>query len=212
MNDAEPNGEPRSYHHGDLRAALLRAAEEELAERGIDGLTLRGCARRAGVSHAAPAHHFAGVAGLLSELAATGFERLAAAIGARSAGLPPGSLDHIVASAAGYVDFARANPHLFRLMFRHDRLDHDNARAQAAAAAAFALPVQAVAAHTGLADPMAEPGAQRLVVALWSIAHGLADLAVNGQFDAQAGDDPDGWLHAQLRFMLGVQFGGDPWA
>ena len=60
------------YHHGDLRAALIAAAEEELAENGVDGFTLRGCARRAGVSHAAPAHHFKDVRALFTALATVG--------------------------------------------------------------------------------------------------------------------------------------------
>ena len=62
------------YHHGNLRAALLRAAEEIIRESGVEGLTLRACARKAGVSHGAPAHHFGNITGLLTELAAEGFE------------------------------------------------------------------------------------------------------------------------------------------
>src|SRR5262245_3431916 len=73
----DPKRRRDSYHHGDLRAALLKAAEAELAENGIEGFTLRGCARRAGVSHAAPAHHFKDVRAILTELAADGFEKLA---------------------------------------------------------------------------------------------------------------------------------------
>jgi AcrR family transcriptional regulator len=76
----EPRGRPRrraparrSYHHGDLRAALLAAAERELAANGVESFTLRGCARRAGVSHAAPAHHFPDVR-LLTEMAIMGFQ------------------------------------------------------------------------------------------------------------------------------------------
>ena len=65
-----------SYHHGDLREALLVAAEEILDEEGVQSLTLRACTRRAGVSHAAPKHHFADVAELLSEVAARSFDRL----------------------------------------------------------------------------------------------------------------------------------------
>src|SRR5271163_3422463 len=64
------------YHHGDLRSALVAAGRELLAERGLNGFTLRECARKAGVSHAAPAHHFPTIGDLLSEIAATGFEEL----------------------------------------------------------------------------------------------------------------------------------------
>ena len=68
------------YHHGDLREALLVSAEQLLREEGLKALTLRACARRAGVSHAAPKHHFNDVAELLSEVSARGFDRLTAAL------------------------------------------------------------------------------------------------------------------------------------
>ena len=89
----------RDYHHGDLRAALLRAAEVELSERGVEGFTLRGCARRAGVSHAAPAHHFGDADGLLTALAAEGFARFNAAVAARLAARD--AQGHSVVAAAG---------------------------------------------------------------------------------------------------------------
>src|SRR5688572_25193146 len=74
---APKHAERDGYHHGDLRAALISAAEEELVEKGVDGFTLRGCARRAGVSHAAPAHHFKDVRALFTALATIGLRRLA---------------------------------------------------------------------------------------------------------------------------------------
>ena len=69
-----PAGET-PYHHGDLHDALLAAAERVLERDGLAGLTLRAVAREAGVSHAAPTHHFGDLSGLLSELAAIGFRR-----------------------------------------------------------------------------------------------------------------------------------------
>ena len=74
-----PSG-PTSYHHGSLREALLQAAERILERDGIKGLTLRAAAREAGVSHAAPKNHFGDLSGLLSELAAVGFERFVATL------------------------------------------------------------------------------------------------------------------------------------
>ncbi|NBO21074.1 MAG: TetR/AcrR family transcriptional regulator, partial [Rhodobacteraceae bacterium] len=70
MSDEKP------YHHGDLATALIAAAHQELSEQGAAGFSLRRVARRAGVSHAAPAHHFGDAAGLLAALAAQGFRRL----------------------------------------------------------------------------------------------------------------------------------------
>lgn len=207
---ADREGRGPSYHHGDLRAALLRAAEAELREKGIGGLTLRGCARRAGVSHAAPAHHFPTLGHLLTALAGIGFERLAVRMSDACAGYQPGELDHLVAACAGYVAFACAEPALFRLMFRHDLLVDDDARAEAAAAAAFALPVEAVAARTGDSAPMDSDTGRRRVAAVWSVAHGIADLEINDQFCPLAPAPRTEWLDAQLRFMLAPLFPTPP--
>ena len=83
----EKNTTERGYHHGHLRDALIRAADELLAERGLEGFTLRETARRAGVSPAAPSHHFGGTAGLLTEVAALGYQELARRL--MIAGVPP---------------------------------------------------------------------------------------------------------------------------
>ncbi|MCC5991048.1 MAG: WHG domain-containing protein [Rhodobacteraceae bacterium] len=200
------NTEARSYHHGDLRAALLQAAQAELAEKGVEALTLRGIARRAGVSHAAPANHFSSLAALLSELAAIAFERLATAIRSECADETPGTTAHLIACAQGYVAFARANPALFRLMFRHERLDPMHARAVNAARDAFALPVTAVAALTGDTDPMDSPAPQAAVIALWSLTHGFAELLIQGQFDHLTGDDRDAWVHATIHRLIARSF------
>src|SRR5689334_25404993 len=97
------------YHHGALRDALLEAAERVLERDGLPGLTLRAVAREAGVSHAAPTHHFGDLTGLLSELAAIGFRRF----GATMATAP--------APARAYVAYAQAHPGMYDRMFRAKR-------------------------------------------------------------------------------------------
>jgi AcrR family transcriptional regulator len=182
----------RPYHHGDLRAALLGAAELELAERGIEGLTLRGCARRAGVSHAAPAHHFKDVTALLSEMAAIAFEGLTEITRTAAQGARPGTLDQLVAGACSYVRFAIRHPHHFRLMFRSERLDFGNERLKVAAAAAFQVPVDMVGAYYGSTDPMSDPKLARRVIAIWAIAHGVSDLLISTRGLSAFGDgDPE---------------------
>src|SRR5947199_6325390 len=100
-----------SYHHGDLHDALLRAAETVLERDGVQGLTLRAAAREAGVSHAAPTHHFGDMTGLVSELAAVGFRRFAAALtDAASAGSPRSAHARLEAMGIAYVTFARTYP------------------------------------------------------------------------------------------------------
>lgn len=204
-------GRRPAYHHGDLRAALLAGAEAELAERGIEGLTLRGCARRAGVSHAAPAHHFKDVEALLTELGAIGFERLAAHMERYAREAAPATHDRLVAIARGYVTFAVENPAYYRLIFRIDSVDCDSPRYAAAGQAAFAIPVRAVGECFGSDDPMADPTLVPLVIGLWSIAHGFADLAVTRQLET--GGPPgttaasliDGLLPALVRQFFASQ-------
>jgi AcrR family transcriptional regulator len=167
------------YHHGDLRAALLRAAEDELTARGTEGFSLRGVARRVGVSHAAPAHHFADTGALLAALAAEGFRRFLAtqrACEARAAADPRAQL---LATGAGYIAFAAAHPALFRLMFASDRPTGDDPDLTQAACAAFDHLAARVAA---LGAPGTAPTRADLVAA-WAMAHGLADLINAGRLD-----------------------------
>jgi AcrR family transcriptional regulator len=169
----------RPYHHGHLRAALLAAGERELAEKGLEGFALRGVAKRAGVSHAAPAHHFGDSEGLLSALAAEGFRRFLAAQLAREAVAGPEPRDRIVAAGLGYVDFALAHPALFRLMFSSARPNFGTEELRDAAGAAHRHLVEHAAALRG--DGPAAAGDLADVTALWAMAHGLADLLQAGR-------------------------------
>src|SRR5207248_6245509 len=104
------------YHHGALRDALLQAAEKVLERDGLAGLTLRAVAREAGVSHAAPTHHFGDLTGLLSELAAIGFRRFNTAM--YDAGeTETAPLMKALARAKAYVAYAQARPGMYGLMF-----------------------------------------------------------------------------------------------
>lgn len=169
-DDIHPLADPRGkqpYHHGDLRAALLAAAEAELAERGVEGFSLRSVAKRAGVSHAAPAHHFGDVGGLLTALAAEGFRRFQATLEAHEAGVAD-PWDRAVAAGLGYLEFAMARPALFRLVFAGEKPDFADRDLVDAAEAAYAHLAGLVQAVGGGAEDVA---------ALWAMAHGLADLA-----------------------------------
>ena len=196
---------PHPYHHGSLPPALLEAAEAILERDGFQALTLRAVARAAGVSHAAPAHHFGDLAGLLSDLAATGYVRFRAALLADMASAGPKPSDRLHAMGRGYVRFAHGHPNLFLLMFRSERLDtrrpalHEamrdafNALAEAASASADA---GAASRNTDAAAP-----ADRLadVVAAWSIAHGLALLLIDGRLRPLLdGTDADALVGAAL--------------
>jgi AcrR family transcriptional regulator len=166
---------PRAYHHGDLRASLLEAAARWLDEQGAETLTLRELARTAGVSHAAPYHHFAGRDDLLAGVAELAFDRLgdALAVAAADATDPAHALLDI---GEAYVRAALAHPAQFRLMFGPmlaRKAGHPGL--QRAAEHAFSVLLQAATAYAparGLA----------LALAGWSLSHGAANLAIDGAF------------------------------
>ncbi|MCU0830124.1 MAG: TetR/AcrR family transcriptional regulator [Rhizobiaceae bacterium] len=179
----------KRYHHGDLRRALLEAAEAELAERGIEAFSLRAVAKRAGVSHAAPAHHFGDANGLLTALAAHGFRQFLEAQAAREAKATPDPSAQLVAAGLGYVDFALQRPALFRLLWGSNRPDFADADLSRAAEDAYRHLVEQVSAAGGrtVADESA----------MWAVAHGLADLLSAGRLKA-IGSFPDDTRDAVL--------------
>jgi AcrR family transcriptional regulator len=174
--DAVQTEKPR-YHHGDLRGALMRAAEQELLERGIEAFSLRSVAKRAGVSHAAPAHHFGDAKGLLTALTAEGFRRFLAMQHAREAAAAPDARSQILAAGLGYIDFALGSPALYRLMFSSKRPDFQSEELDLAARAAYRHLVDQVAAVGGDVRQDGVPSVD--VAAAWVAAHGLADLILS---------------------------------
>jgi AcrR family transcriptional regulator len=173
-----PRPRPRAYHHGDLRRALLDAALA-LAERdGVSALTLRGVARRAGVSHAAPAHHLGDLLGLLRALADESFEALRAHMRIAMQGAPdPG--DALRRSGIAYVEFATQNPARFRAMF-HPAIVDQSGRPSAAEASAYEVLLGGIRAlNAGRA--LCDADAAALALGAWAPMHGLATLAVDRQ-------------------------------
>jgi AcrR family transcriptional regulator len=194
-----------SYHHGDLRTVLLDAGEAELAARGIEGFSLRGVAKRAGVSHAAPAHHFRDANGLLTALAAEGFGRFLDFQRARQKKAERDPLSQLVAAGMGYIDFALAHPALFRLMFSSERPDHASLDLFAAASAAYRQLVEDVARLRGPAPGQSDPPPAE-VMRTWAIAHGLADLMNSKRLKPLLGmrkADRDAAVEDMLRRSLG---------
>jgi AcrR family transcriptional regulator len=168
---------PRPYHHGNLRRALLDAALEEITERGPVAFSLRELARRAGVSHAAPAHHFGDKTGLLTAIATEGYELLGAAL--RDALATGAFLDVGLA----YIGFAIEHPAHFDVMFRPDLFRADDPALVAARAQTSLL-------LYGPAGDAFPSEARRAGLAGWAFAHGFAELWRSGNFDGRLGDDP----------------------
>ena len=172
----------RPYHHGDLRQAILTAAVAALAESGPAQLSLRDLARRAGVSHAAPAHHFGDKAGLLTAIAAQGYHLLADALTA----VQQRSTDFLEVGVA-YVCFAVDHRAHFELMFRPDLYHPDDPEVAAARQRA----ADALYGGVGsVADSGRGPDIPLAGVAAWSLVHGFATLWLNHALPPGLGDDP----------------------
>ncbi|AVT41327.1 TetR/AcrR family transcriptional regulator [Plantactinospora sp. BB1] len=183
MTEEDAAGRP--YHHGNLRRALLAAAATAIEESGPAALSLRDLARRAGVSHAAPAHHFGDKAGLLTAFATEGYQMLADTL-ARVRQETDGSLLEL---GVGYVMFAVRHRAHFEVMFRPELFHRDDAGLAAAQQRARAALRAGVA---GLpAAPAGEEAAQTELAA-WSIVHGFATLWLGRVLRPdQVGDDPE---------------------
>ena len=164
-----------TYHHGNLAQSLAEAAEAVLRDVGLHGFSLRECARRAGVAHSAPAHHFGDVAGLLTEVAARGFDNLTASMQRERGGATgPQALASI---GRGYVRYATGDPVIFALLFDRERLSLHSERLQAAGQRAFAELVSAVASARGVEPAQVNEDDLRFA---WSGVHGLSNLLMSG--------------------------------
>jgi AcrR family transcriptional regulator len=182
-----------TYHHGDLRATILAHAAVLVAERGADGLSLRELARAAGVSHAAPAHHFTDRRGLFTALATEGFRMLADALkDAR-----PDFLD----AALAYVRFAIAHPGHYAVMFDkslYNATDPDLVAAESAAGAELAAGVKT------LDDPRAKADPQAAALAAWSLVHGFSLLWLNGAIDTDTDKNTDPIVQRVAGMLFGT--------
>lgn len=181
---AVPPDEPRSYHHGDLRPALIRAALDLLRAEGPEALTLRGVARAAGVSQTAPYRHFADRRQLVAAVAADGFRRMREAMldAARSVEGPEGFRQ----IAFAYVRFAHAHPAEYRVMFGPEVARHaefPDLRAESHGVLGFVGEGIRGLQAAGLVGP-GDPAI--MAVALWSMLHGLVMLSLDGQTDGVA--------------------------
>jgi AcrR family transcriptional regulator len=174
-----------TYHHGDLRAAVLAAAAKMMEKEGLAGLSVREAARRAGVSHNAPYRHFPDRDALLAALAAEGFSALGKALQNRSGR----------ALGEAYVRFALEHPQRFQLMFggRLARDRHGELRAHAEAT------------HERLAKAFAGLGSEARFAAAagWSLVHGLAQLILDGHFESN--EDFVKKVLGAVRFAVGAQ-------
>ena len=211
----------RTYHHGDLRRALLDAAWRLVAEKGLAALTLREVARAAGVSHAAPYHHFPTRTALLDALAEEGFAGLDRAMAEAKAGpaaggpaevgqtpRPVDGADVMVRIGRAYVDFACAHPEQLQVMFRPRHHESEGppppalAEIGAQAYGHLADGVRVCQAQ-GLA-PAGDPN--ELALSAWSLVHGFASLWGQGQLGALI-PNPDQFARQRDQLLRNLQAG-----
>ncbi|GGU13915.1 TetR/AcrR family transcriptional regulator [Streptomyces lateritius] len=182
----------RTYHHGDLRQAVLTAALDVIATEGPSALSLRDLARRAGVSHAAPAHHFKDRAGLLTAVATEGFDLLAVALGEAA---------DLKDAGVRYVRFAADHPAHFQVMFQPDLHRPDDPDLLAAKERAGDRLRAGVAGLPGGGTRGTDP---RLAgVAAWSLAHGFATLLLSHNLEGPIGEqDPEEVFRTLARLLF----------
>ncbi|MFE2644221.1 TetR/AcrR family transcriptional regulator [Streptomyces nigra] len=168
----------RPYHHGNLRSALLREAENVLGERGIEGLSLRELARAAGVSNSAPRRHFADKTALLDALAEEGYERLGRRLDAALKTAEGDVTARLVVFAHTYVEFAVEHRALLPLMHRPKSEARDDALS-AANDRAFSAPLRLLqeARDRGDIDP---DTSGRVDLTLLALLQGLTVLVATG--------------------------------
>ncbi|MFG2886654.1 TetR/AcrR family transcriptional regulator [Streptomyces sp. NPDC048297] len=186
----------RPYHHGDLRAALLKSAEHTLRTKGAGALSLRELARDIGVSHAAPGRHFKDKQALLDALALDGYERLNQGLAAAAALADPAFEERMTALARAYLGFAVENPELLELMFarKHSPDNSDNSASSDSSDSSAQLTAAVDQSLTGLTRMFAEAqergeiiqgDPERIAMVAIASLHGLAALITSCALDAR---------------------------
>lgn len=156
---------------GNLRENLIKAGLELLQNGGTSALTLRKCAARAGVSHAAPAHHFDRIEGLLTAIAASGYEAFSATMLHHLSRAPDRRRERLFSICEGYLEFAAANEALYGLMFNSSQVDFCDPDLSAKSHASFQILEQCCAPFQD-----ANTGHLTLEITIWSLLHGYCGL------------------------------------
>jgi len=171
----------KAHHHGNLKAVLIAAGIELLSEGGHSALTLRQCAARAGVSHAAPAHHFNGLKGLLTAIVAEGFRAFTQAMIVQRDVAASDPLARLIAVGNGYLAFAKNHEAMSTLMFMTSEININDPDFQTASAESYQVLADACAPFKpGLA------GQKGIEILIWSLVQGYASLTRTGQVDTDA--------------------------
>jgi len=192
--------ESSTYHHGDLRAALLAEAAAMIADGGVASVTMRALGERLGVSRAAPYRHFADKGALLIAVAAAGFQRLNDRLQSVDADTPRSGVERLGRMGEAYVRFALENPAHYRLMYGKEAVTRgDQPELRESANALFEGLVSVFQAHqdSGILQRQ-DPRGQAYVA--WGAVHGVASLLIEGQILTTV--DVDGLIAQTTRTLL----------
>jgi AcrR family transcriptional regulator len=197
----------KTYHHGDLRQALLQAALEMIEETGFEGLSLRKIAARVGVSHAAPEHHFPTLKHLLNAMVTEGFSLFTQSMATERRNAPPEPVEQMRAAVRGYLAHASARPQLFRLMFTSNLLDWSDPALIAASADGYQQLREICAPAADKLNLRSDADRTGLEHLVWSQVHGQAQLMIDNKLiDHETGEPcpvPDHPID-----LAGLLFGG----
>lgn len=186
----------------ELPARLLAVTEEILREQGLHKFTLREAARRAGVSHAAPAFHFKDASGLLTAFATEGFSTLRELMRKYRAEAPKDPAAQLLAVGCAYIDYAIAHRPQFQLMFRSDTIRLDDERFKEASRGAFQQLQETMGPLFGPEET--ETGRVARLMLAWSAVHGFATLYLEKGFRPIYGNNPKPPVSADAKRMLSL--------
>ncbi len=173
----------KKYHHGDLRGQLLEAVRHLVEKNGADGFSIAEACRLAGVSTAAPYKHFKDRSEILRDVVFLAMGRLRDGMQAAADAHPPGTVARIAALGQSYIDFARTEPELFRMMFSQTDGHRDDAELAETGDNTFGIVIGVVADHLGVA--VEDEEAKLRAYALWCFVHGHSFLMLDDKLHGE---------------------------
>lgn len=179
---SQPTDRREAYHHGDLRAHLIETVRQLVEQKGVDGFSISEAARMAGVSSAAPYKHFHDKMEIVRAVALEGMHRLGAAMQQAANGASAANFGKIDAVGQSYVDFARAEPGVFRLMFGLTETHASDPEIMCTGQETYGIVLREVAA--AMPEGTSETDIQLRSYLLWTFVHGHSFLQIDGKVEA----------------------------